>query len=264
MRLKYRGNLDIATVIGIGGALFLIALALTLGGDIKAFFNLPSILIVLGGTFFATMACFSITDIAKSGTIIMKSILKPRNNPLHVAVTILETAETLRGATLLKIQGEFLESLRRYPLFYEGMGCLLDGFSPKETIDILSQKMTATTERHKKAAGILRKAAEIAPAMGLIGTLIGLIQMLGNLDNPAKIGPGMAVALITTFYGAILAYVILNPLAAKLEQNAQDELLINQLCLLGTSSIARQDNPRRTEMILNSILPPAKRVNYFD
>ncbi len=264
MRLKYRGNLDIATVLGIGGALFLIAAALVMGGDIKAFFNLPSVLIVAGGTFFATMACFSITDMAKCGKVIMKSFLRPRNNPLHVAVTILETAETLRGSTFLKLQGDALESLKRYPLFYEGMGCLLDGFSPKETTDILKQKMTATAERHKKAAGILRKAAEIAPAMGLIGTLIGLIQMLGNLDNPSKIGPGMAVALITTFYGAILAYVVLSPLAAKLEQNAEDELLISQLCLLGTASIARQDNPRRTELILNTILPPAKRINYFD
>jgi chemotaxis protein MotA len=100
--------------------------------------------------------------------------------------------------------------------------------------------------------------------MGLIGTLIGLVQMLGNLHDPSAIGPSMAVALLTTFYGAVLANLVFSPLAAKLERNASDEALVNQLYLLAALSIGRQENPRRLEILLNSVLPPAQRVQYFD
>ena len=100
--------------------------------------------------------------------------------------------------------------------------------------------------------------------MGLIGTLIGLVQMLGNLKDPSTIGPAMAVALLTTFYGAVLANMVFLPLASKLERNSVEEMLIYNLYTMGATSIGRQENPRRLEMLLNSVLPPAKRVQYFD
>ena len=100
--------------------------------------------------------------------------------------------------------------------------------------------------------------------MGLIGTLVGLVQMLGGLDNPSTIGPAMAVALLTTFYGAVLAYMVFNPLAAKLERRAEHERLLGTLYLMGVTSIARKENPRRLEMALNTALPPAIRVRNFN
>jgi len=109
----------------------------------------------------------------------------------------------------------------------------------------------------------LRRAAEVAPAMGLIGTLVGLVQMLANLNDPSAIGPGMAVALLTTFYGAVLANMVLAPLAAKLEKRAGEESLVNEIYLMGVASIARRENPRRLEMLINTVLPPARRVSYF-
>jgi chemotaxis protein MotA len=115
-----------------------------------------------------------------------------------------------------------------------------------------------------RTAAVLRRAAEVAPAMGLIATLVGLVQMLGSLNNPAAIGPGMAVALIATFYGAVLGNMILTPLAGKLETNAEQDGLIRTLYLIASVSIARQENPRRLEMLLNAVLPPGSRVTYFD
>ena len=100
--------------------------------------------------------------------------------------------------------------------------------------------------------------------MGLIGTLVGLVQMLANLSDPENIGPNMAVALLTTFYGAILSTVVFGPMAAKLERNSGRETLIRLLVLMGMSSIARQENPRRLEMLLNSELPPEHRIRYFE
>ena len=119
-------------------------------------------------------------------------------------------------------------------------------------------------ERHKRSASIARRASEVAPAMGLIGTLVGLVQMLADLENPETIGPAMAVALLTTFYGAILGTVVLASIAVKLEKNSADETLIKTLVTIAATSIARQDNPRRLEMMLNSELPPSERIRYFD
>ncbi|MEC7029070.1 MAG: MotA/TolQ/ExbB proton channel family protein, partial [Pseudomonadota bacterium] len=129
---------------------------------------------------------------------------------------------------------------------------------------VLGQEVDALAERHRRSASILRRASEVAPAMGLIGTLVGLVQMLAQLDDPSSIGPAMAVALLTTFYGAIMGTVILGPLAAKLERNSGDETMIKNLILTAMGSIARQENPRRLEMLLNSELPPEHRIRYFE
>jgi chemotaxis protein MotA len=99
--------------------------------------------------------------------------------------------------------------------------------------------------------------------MGLIGTLIGLVQMLGNLQDPTSIGPAMALALLTTFYGAVLANVVFSPLAAKLERNSAEEALVNHVYLLGAVSVSRQENPRHLEAMLNSVLPPTERIRFF-
>jgi chemotaxis protein MotA len=100
--------------------------------------------------------------------------------------------------------------------------------------------------------------------MGLIGTLVGLVQMLGNLEDPSTIGPSMAIALLTTFYGAVLANMLFLPLANKLDRNSDAEAMINQIYAIGVASISRQENPRRLEVEINTILPPARRVAYFD
>jgi chemotaxis protein MotA len=139
-----------------------------------------------------------------------------------------------------------------------------DGYKPEEVEAMLAQELDALVERHRRSANILRRAAEISPAMGLIGTLIGLVQMLANLSDPESIGPAMAVALLTTFYGAIMGTAVLSPMAAKLERNSNEETMIRSLIMTAMSSIARQDNPRRLEMLLNGELPPSERIVYFD
>ena len=128
----------------------------------------------------------------------------------------------------------------------------------------MGQEVDALLERHRRAASIIRRGSEVAPAMGLIGTLVGLVQMLAQLDDPSSIGPAMAVALLTTFYGAILGTIVLGPLSGKLERNSNSEAMIKNLVLTAMGSIARQENPRRLEMLLNSELPPDKRIRFFD
>ena len=139
-----------------------------------------------------------------------------------------------------------------------------DGYSADDIYQLLGQEVDSLAERHRRSASIVRRASEVAPAMGLIGTLVGLVQMLAQLDDPASIGPAMAVALLTTFYGAIMGTVILGPLAAKLERNSNDETMSKRLILTAMESIARQENPRRLEMLLNSELPPEHRIRFFN
>ena len=126
------------------------------------------------------------------------------------------------------------------------------------------QEVEAEVERHKRSASITRRASEIAPALGLIGTLIGLVMMLADLENPETIGPAMAIALLTTFYGAILGTIVMAPLAVKLEKRSTDESMMKTLVKIAAASTARQENPRKLEMLLNSELPPAERIRYFD
>ncbi|MGY9015583.1 MAG: motility protein A [Rhodospirillales bacterium] len=260
---KVKGSLDLATILGLVSVFGLVALAIYLGGDVKSFFNPPSILIVVGGTLAIVTVCYSISEVARTGRIVLKTLTQNIRDPSEAAMQVLQFSDLARKKGVLSLQ-EVLSSIRSEPFFHKGVMMVLDGTPGAEVELIMQRDMQATGQRHVKSTSILRKAAEFAPAMGLIGTLIGLVQMLGNLKDPSTIGPAMAVALLTTFYGAVLANMVFLPLASKLERNSVEEMLIYNLYTMGATSIGRQENPRRLEMLLNSVLPPAKRVQYFD
>ena len=259
-----RTVVDGATLMGLATAFALIVTAMILGGAADFFFNLPAALIVIGGTLAVTVICFSFADIAHAGATLSTTVFYRERDARDTAYTMLELADYCRRNGALKLQGAPLLRFSKEPFLHKGLSLVIDGLGEKEITEILNQDLVSSTQRHIRAAGVLRKAAEIVPAMGLIGTLIGLVQMLGRLQDPDVIGPAMAVALLTTFYGAILATMVLNPLASKLERNATEEHVIQNLFMIGVVSIARKDNPRRLEMQLNSALPPENKVQYFD
>lgn len=259
-----RTTFDFATVVGVVGAFALIIAAMVLGGSPGAFVDIPSVLIVIGGTAMVTTTCFTLREMGQTARVVLKTVLRTTRDPRTVATMLLQVADFVRRNGLLSLQGDSLTRIAQEHLLFFGLSSAVDGTPADDVEAMMHQEIAATAARHQKAAGVLRKAGEVSPAMGLIGTLIGLVQMLGNLENPETIGPSMAVALLTTFYGAILANVVFNPLAAKLERNSGEEMLVNQLYLLAVGSIARQENPRRLEMLLNSVLPPTQRVRVFD
>lgn len=255
--------LDIATVAGLIIGFALIATAIILGGTPESFINPPSILIVIGGTLAVTTACFSPSEMFGTFRVIGHAVFRNTREPFDAAYKALQVAEMARKQGVLALQN-VAPTVRSDPMFFQGLTMVIDGTPGEEVEYILRRDLQATVQRHRQSASVLRKMAEFAPAMGLIGTLIGLVQMLGNLQDPTTIGPAMAVALLTTFYGAVLANMVFLPLASKLERNSSEEALINQIFMLTAVSIGRQENPRRLEMLLNSILPPAQRVSYFD
>ena len=246
---------DFATIVGLGGAFGLIATAVILGGSPQAFFNAPAILIVVGGTLATTTICFSFSDVYGSQKAILRTIFYPVTDPPAAAIRILHLAETARRQGVLYLQ-EILPSVAGESFLCHALHMVIDGFSAEDVEKILRRDLEATRARHVKSASVLHKAAEVSPAMGLIGTLVGLVQMLSHLDEPSTIGPSMAVAL--------LANLLCSPLASKLERNSREEALVDQIYLMGALSIGRQENPRRLEMLLNSLLPPDQRIKYFD
>jgi chemotaxis protein MotA len=254
---------DFITIVGLVTAMGLIIWAISLGSGNANFINGPSVLMVILGTIAATTTSFSADELTKAGSVFAKAFVRRVRKPSVMARQLMDIAMLARKKGMLALSSLEPE-LRRDPIVARAAVLVTDGYSGDDVERVLTQELDSLVERHRRSASILRRAAEIAPAMGLIGTLVGLVQMLAELDNPANIGPAMAVALLTTFYGAIMANVILMPLAAKLERNSNDEALIKTLVMLAMGSIARQENPRRLEMLLNSELPPDEQIKYFD
>jgi chemotaxis protein MotA len=258
-----RPAMDMATVVGLACGFGLLVLAIIVGGSPLSFVNLPAVLIVIGGTLAVTTICFSVAEIGHSAQVVMQTIFQTNRDSSDAAIHSLKVAETARRKGILALQN-VLPAFETEPFLHKGLSMVVDGTPGEEVEAIMRRDMLATQQRHAKSTNVLRKMAEFSPAMGLIGTLIGLVQMLSNLDDPSTIGPSMAVALLTTFYGAVLANMVFMPLASKLERNSAEELLLHQVYIMAAGSVGRQENPRRLEMLINSILPPAKRVRYFD
>jgi chemotaxis protein MotA len=256
-------GLDLATLLGLAAALALLAAALALGGSASSFLDLPSALIVLGGTFAVTTISFSLGEVGRAQTMMLKAALRRLPDPTEAAQRMMELAERARRGGPLQLE-PLVDRLAHTPFLHKAVRLVVDGVPGDEVERVLRRELAEMARRHRRSAGVFRRAAEVAPAMGLIGTLVGQVQMLSHLEDPGSLGPSMALALITTFYGAVLANVVFAPLAMKLERNSEEELLALQVYLVGAVSIGRQENPRRLEVSLNALLPPAKRIQYFD
>lgn len=258
-------KLELSTLLGISFALVLIAAAIAAGDNAKflAFFDLPSFLIVIGGTFFVTCASFTIPDVIKAMGTSGQTMLYASAQKREIATKCVRLAELGKREGLLALQKE-KETLRGMDYFFNKyLSLIIDGLNVKETEKLIVQEISSIRDRHKKAAEILRKGSEIAPAMGLVGTLIGLVQMLGNLNDPSKIGPAMAIALLTTLYGALTSYVILIPLASKLEKNSKEEVDVLKIYGEAVLAVANQESPMKFEMRINTILPPEDRIKIY-
>ncbi|MCB2009090.1 MAG: MotA/TolQ/ExbB proton channel family protein [Geminicoccaceae bacterium] len=258
-----RAALDPAAILGLLAAAGMLLAAIFLGGRPAAFIDLPSVLIVIGGTLALTAASFPARDLSHAPSTIARA-LSPRGSgsPKRVALEGLAIAELARREDLRQVETRS-GALAGRPILRRGIEMILDGTRIEQVHAALHREVAMCDERRQQAESVLRRAADVAPAMGLIGTLIGLVQMLGQLDDPTAIGPGMAVALLTTFYGAMLAHAVLTPLAERLSRIGDGERLQHEIQLLCVMSIAERENPRRLETILNGMLPPSEQLEEF-
>ena len=247
--------MDLATLIGMIGAIGIIIMAMVLGGDLGMFINVPSILIVFGGTLFVILSQFTLGQFFGAGKIGAKAFMFKIEAPEELIEKIVEMADAARkGGFLALEEAEISNSFMQ-----KGVDMLVDGHDVEVVRETLAKDISMTSERHHFGSTIYKGMGDISPAMGMIGTLIGLVAMLSNMDDPKSIGPAMAVALLTTLYGAFFANVVCLPMAIKLNNRAAEEKVNQSLVLDGIIGIADGQNPRVIEGILKNYLAASKR-----
>lgn len=252
--------MDLATLIGLIGAFGIVMTSIILGGSAGTFVNTPSLLVVLGGTIMVTMMKFSLGKFLGAAGIAARAFLHKPTNPEELIQESIELAKAARQGGLLALEDKEVSD----DFMKTGLGLLIDGH-PAETVkDMLHKDMNETVKRHSDGQDIFKVIADVGPAMGMIGTLIGLVQMLSNMDDPKQIGPAMAVALLTTLYGAILANMVAKPIADKLAVRSREEKTSKSLIIDALLAIQGGQNPRIIGSMLEAYLPRSKRTEEDD
>ncbi|EAQ98421.1 flagellar motor protein PomA [Congregibacter litoralis] len=247
--------MDLATLLGMVGAIGIVLAAILTGGSALVFINVPSILIVLGGTVMVVMIKFSMGQFFGAFKVALTAFINKSSDPEELIEKIVELANIARKEGMLALENQEIDN----DFLDEGVKMLIDGNSREVVSTVLSKDMQQTIERHSWGAKVFSATADVAPAMGMIGTLIGLVQMLSNMSDPKSIGPAMAVALLTTLYGAMLANMVAMPIADKLTLRKADELRVRSMCIDGVLAIQEGQNPRIIESMLKAYLEPDKR-----
>ncbi|HPF33943.1 MAG TPA: MotA/TolQ/ExbB proton channel family protein [Candidatus Krumholzibacteria bacterium] len=247
--------MDIATIIGVVGALGLIVWAILMGGSLILFVNVPSLIMVVGGTIMAILINYPLPRVIGMMGIIKKTVLADANEPADIIRRLVKYAEQARkeGMLALEEHSENEENL----FLRKGLRLAVDGTDPALLQRILENDIDQQQKRHQEGKKILDAGGVYAPAFGMIGTLVGLVNMLANMSDPSSIGVGMAVALLTTFYGAVMANAMFIPMAGKLQHRSAEEVLVREMIIEGVMGIQSGDSPRIVEEKLRSFLTPA-------
>ena len=244
--------MDIASLIGFLGAVGMIAGAMISSGGIGAFIDTPSLLIVVGGTFFAVMYTAPLPTFLGSFGVMAKAFLPPVKKMDELIERMVELAGIARKDGMMALEGQEVPD----KFFAKGLQMLVDGADEAKLTAQLSQEIKAMKARHESNQGVVKSWVDIGPAMGMIGTLVGLVAMLGNMADPKAIGPAMAVALLTTLYGAFIANVVFTPMLIKLEGFTAYEVSYREMVVTGLRNIARGESPRNIQDQLLSNVDP--------
>ncbi len=246
--------MDLATIIGMIGVFGIIVASMMAGdsGGIMLFVNVPGLAIVLGGTIMAAFIQFPFGDVMLSLKHSGKAFMIKPDDPQKLVSDAVEMAGIARKQGLLALEEHEISS----PFLEKGIRLVVDGHEAGLVRKILNSDIDQTIEWHTRGANIFKAMGDVAPAMGMIGTLIGLVQMLANMSDPASIGPAMAIALLTTLYGAVLANAIFLPISSKLNLRSDEEMANKTLILEGIAAIQEGFNPMVTEELLKTFVSP--------
>ena len=247
--------MDLATLIGLAGATLLIASAVILGVSPAVFINPASLLIVVGGTMFVVLAKFSVSQFLGAFKAAARAFKFKLPETQASIEELVEIANVARKEGVLGLEGGEISS----PFLSQGIQMLVDGQDSKTIKELLNKERLMTLDHNRSGAKVFTAMADVAPAMGMIGTLIGLVQMLSNMEDPKSIGPAMAVALLTTLYGAMIATMFATPIADKLSLRMTEEARMQSLYIDALVAIQEGTNPRIIEQMLSSYLPPKER-----
>ncbi|MGR5069972.1 MULTISPECIES: flagellar motor protein PomA [Vibrio] len=252
--------MDLATLIGLIGGFAFVIMAMVLGGSIGMFVDVTSILIVVGGSAFVVLMKFTMGQFFGATKIAGKAFMFKADESEDLIAKIVEMADAARKGGFLALEEMEINN----SFMQKGIDLLVDGHDADVVRAALQKDIALTDERHTQGTGVFRAFGEVAPAMGMIGTLVGLVAMLSNMDDPKAIGPAMAVALLTTLYGAVLSNMVFFPIADKLSLRRDQETLNRRLIMDGVLAIQDGQNPRVIDSYLKNYLNEGKRVLEID
>ncbi len=249
--------MDWSSIVGfmLGGTL--LVWAIFSGGSISIFWHPPSLAITLGGTLAAVCINYQVKDVVGVSRVLKNAFLAGGMHPAEVIELLVRLADKARREGLLSLEDD-AEGLEDQFL-KKSIQLVVDGTDPELVRSIMETELSFLEQRHRAGQGMFQTMGAVAPAFGMMGTLIGLIQMLRNLDSPEAIGPGLATALITTFYGVLMANLFFLPIAGKLKTKSAEEILLKEVMIEGILSIQAGDNPRIVEEKLKAFLAPRLR-----
>ncbi len=248
--------MDLATVIGFVLGMGLVIVSIIMGSPLSAFINIPGLAIVVGGTLATVLMAETMGNVIGAIKVSLKAFFGKAPQVDETIKKIAELAVVVRKEGLLALENQEITD----PFLAKGVRLAVDGIPPEEVEATLSGERAAMRARHKRSAQLFSFAGANAPAMGMVGTLIGLVQMLQALDDPSAIGPAMAVALLTTFYGAVMAFMIFGPIAEKLGHRSDEEADNMKVVIIGLESILKGENGRIVQEKLEGLLSPKERT----
>ncbi|MFO0687141.1 MAG: MotA/TolQ/ExbB proton channel family protein [Myxococcota bacterium] len=247
--------MDLGTIIGLTAGFGVIGWAMLLGGGIMPFVDVPAFVLVFGGTIAACFTHQRIPYVVSGFRCAIQAFLDRPASKAEMIPLIVGLANKARKEGLVALEGEPIDD----PFLARGVRLGVDGLSPEVIRESLAGELASIKARHERGQKLFKFMASTAPAMGLIGTIIGLIQMLQNLSDPAAIGPAMAIALLTTLYGALIAFVICGPIAEKLAHRTAEETAVRKMAIAGVESILKGDNSLVIQSRLLAYLSPQER-----
>ncbi len=245
---------DVLTVLGLAFGLGLVIWSILLDGKLEAFINIPGIMITMGGATGALLVNFQLEHIRQVGKITIQAFFIKKEEIVSLVLYFVQLAQKARREGLLALEDD-LEEIEE-PFLRNGLQMVIDGFEPESIREIMETELGTLIGRHQLGQDLYRTWGNLTPAFGMIGTLIGLVQMLSALDNPDAIGPGMAVALLTTFYGVLAANLIFNPIAGKLALRTAAEVSRKEAIIDAVLALQAGVNPRIIQEKMKAYLSP--------
>ncbi|MGR9013478.1 MAG: MotA/TolQ/ExbB proton channel family protein [Gammaproteobacteria bacterium] len=247
--------MDIATLAGFLLGIGIIAAAIVTGGDFMLFVDVPSVLIVFGGTFGVSLMRLPLADFLRSFSVVGRAFMNKNHNPSILIEEAVSLADLARKSGLLALDSVEVSD----PFMKKGIRLCVDGNAPDFVQNLLQQEIDLMIRRNEVGQNMWKGVADLAPAMGMIGTLVGLVQMLANMSDPAAIGPAMAVALLTTLYGAMIANVFALPIIDKLASIQNYEKTNKDLVVNFIGNLQAGTNPKALKVLLNTYIAGKKR-----
>jgi chemotaxis protein MotA len=249
----FNDEVDRSVLWGFGVSALLVGGAIVFSGHIANYFDFPGFLLVVGGTFGATLANYSLREIGYAWKAFLKVSQHQPADPIDRIDRLVRLSQAVRTRGVMVLDRE--AEITRDPFIRTSFELVVDATPVDDIRRILETELRSSHERSTRAVQVFETAGTYAPALGLIGTLVGLVQMLGALNDPTTVGPAMGLALLTTLYGAVLANLIFLPVAGKLRLFNEEQWLLKSLSIEGAMSLAKQENPLVMEQRLQSFLP---------